>query len=263
MAVAHGVAACSSVPLTEGAALSSDADLTEADGMLTKARVRVEEEPVLAARSVRIVPTSVRFASADFTPEDLALITNTIDRGLCTGLSRRFDVVGPDQPADLVVQAAVTGVVATNRVAAATSTVASLGAMIALPVPVPRLPFGLGGLSIEAEAVAADGTQQAAMIWSRGANIVTTQSRVSEVGDAYALSSAFAGDFSRLLVEGKSPFGAMPSPPSIDAIGAALGAKPKDVDCASFGAAPGIPGAIASRLGLPPEWTDAGAADPP
>lgn len=262
LGVVHGLPACSNVPLSPGATLTSDAGMTEADGFLTKARVRVDSARLAGARTVRIVPTDTRLSGADLDPADLALVANTIDRGLCSRLGETFEVVGPDEPADLVVRATVTRLVPTNRIGAATSTVASLGATVMLPVPVPRLPVGLGGLSVEAEAVAADGTLPAAMAWSRGANIVTTQSRVSEVGDAYALSSAFANDFSRMLVTGKSPFGGgLPSLPSRQRIGAALGATPADA-CASYGRSPGIPGAIAGRLGMPPGWADGGASTP-
>lgn len=164
------VSSCANVPLHQGATLGSYAGMTASGGTLTKAKLRVDPAPVLAAQTVRIVPTSAQIGSGTaFDPKDLALVTNTIDRALCTGLSDRFKVVAPNQPADLVVRATVTDIVATNRAAAATSTVASLGVAAMLPVPVPRLPIGLGGLSVEAEAVGQDGSQKAAMVWSRGA----------------------------------------------------------------------------------------------
>ncbi|ASY68730.1 hypothetical protein SF83666_c13000 [Sinorhizobium fredii CCBAU 83666] len=245
----------------QGATLGSYAGMTASGGTLTKAKLRVDPAPVLAAQTVRIVPTSAQIGSGTaFDPKDLALVTNTIDRALCTGLSDRFKVVAPNQPADLVVRATVTDIVATNRAAAATSTVASLGVAAVLPVPVPRLPIGLGGLSVEAEAVGQDGSQKGAMLWSRGANMLTTKARVSTIGDAYSLSSAFGTDFSRMLVTGRDPFKGILAMPSIQRMKASLGGDPKYEACKAFGSAPGIKGAVAGQLGLPPGWSDSGAA---
>ncbi|RWB20071.1 MAG: DUF3313 domain-containing protein [Mesorhizobium sp.] len=255
------LSACTSVPLREGASLGSYAGLSPSGGTLTQAKLRVDSAPVLAAKTVRIVPTSTQIGSRGFEPKDLALVTNAIDRALCTDLGDRFQVVAPSQPADLVIHATVTDIVATNRTAAASSIVASLGGSVAgLGVPIPRLPIGLGGLAIEAEAVDKDRSQKAAMVWSRGANIITTRARVSAVGDAYSLSSAFASDFSRMLLKGKDPFKGMPAIPSMQRLRASLGGDPKYDACKAFGTAPGIPGMVAARFGLPPTWTDRGAA---
>ncbi|CCE95773.1 DUF3313 domain-containing protein [Sinorhizobium fredii] len=257
------VSSCANVPLHQGATLGSYAGMTASGGTLTKAKLRVDPAPVLAAQTVRIVPTSAQIGSGTaFDPKDLALVTNTIDRALCTGLSDRFKVVAPNQPADLVVRATVTDIVATNRAAAATSTVASLGVAAMLPVPVPRLPIGLGGLSVEAEAVGQDGSQKAAMVWSRGANMLTTRARMSTIGDAYSLSSAFGTDFSRMLVTGRDPFKGMMAMPSMQKMKTSLGGDPKYDACRAFGSAPGIKGVVAGQFGLPPGWTDKGASAP-
>lgn len=252
---------CANLPLQQKGTLGSYAGMTASGGTLTKAKLRVDPPPVLAAQTVRILRTSVEVGKAGaFDPKDLALVSNTIDRALCTGLSDRFKIVASDQPADLTVHATVTDIVPTSRAAAATSTVASLGATVALPVPIPRIPVGLGGLSVEAEAVGQDGSQKAAMLWSRGANMLTTRARVSTVGDAYSLSSAFGNDFSRMLVKGRDPFKGMPAMPSMQRMRASLGGAPKYDACKAFGSAPGITGAVAGQLGLPPAWSDKGAA---
>lgn len=251
---------CADVPLHQGVSLSSYAGLATSGGTLTKAKLRVDSTPVLAAQTVRIVPTSVQIGNGGgLDAKDLALVTNAVDRALCTGLSDRLKVVAQDQPADLVVHATVTDIVPTNRATAATSTVASLGAAVAL-VPVPRIPIGLGGLSVEAEAVGQDGSQKAAMVWARGANMLTTKARISTAGDAYSLSSAFGTDFSRMLVRGQDPFKEMTSMPSVQKIKASLGGSPKYEACKAFGSAAGIIGAVAGQLGLPPGWSDTGAA---
>jgi hypothetical protein len=128
-----------------------------------------------------------------------------------------------------------------------------------LPVPIPRLPIGLGGLSVEAEAVSPDGTQRAAMLWARGANMLATKARVSKIGDAYSLSSAFGADFSRMLVKGQDPFRDKWAMPSTQNMKASLGGDPKYDACKAFGAAPDLKGMVTGPLGLPPDWTDTGA----
>ncbi|TRC76115.1 DUF3313 domain-containing protein [Mesorhizobium sp. WSM4307] len=254
------LSACTNVPLPEGTSLDSSAGMRPSGGTLTHAKLRVDSAPLLAAQTVRIVPTSTQVGSRGFDTDDLALVTNAIDRALCTDLADRFRVVAASQPADLTVQATVTNIVATNRTAAAGSVVASLGGAAAgLGVPIPRLPIGLGGLAIEAEAIDKEGSQRAAMLWSRGANMITTKPRVSAVGDAYALSSAFAANFARMVVTGKDPFKGMPAIPSMQRLRASLGGNPKYDACKAFGKAPGISGLVAARFGLPPTWTDKGA----
>lgn len=258
------LSACANLPLQKRGTLTAYTGMAASGGMQTKAELRVDSEPVLAAKTARIVPTSVEIAGdRTFSAEDLALISNTIDRTLCSGLSDRFTIVASEQPADLTVHATVTDIVPTNRVAAATSTVASLGASVALPVPIPRIPVGLGGLSVEAEALGADGSQDAAMLWARGANALTGHARYSAVGDAYSLSSAFAGDFSRMLVKGADPFKGLPALPSMQRVRVSLGGSPKYDACKAFGSAPGLWGAVTGELGLPPSVADKGAKERP
>ncbi|ENN86461.1 hypothetical protein RHSP_09617 [Rhizobium freirei PRF 81] len=231
---------------------------------MTKAKLRVDSPQVLAARTVHIEPTVAQIGnSSAFDPKSLALVTNAIDRALCIGLGDRFQIVAANQPADLIVHATITDIVPTNRTVAATSAAASLGTSVALAVPIPRIPIGLGGLSVEAEAIGQDGLQKAAMLWSRGANMLTTKARISVVGDAYSLSSAFGGDFSRMLVKGRDPFKGTPAMLSMQRIKASLGGDPKYEACRPFGRAPGITGAVAGQLGLPPGWSDKGAAASP
>lgn len=259
--LSFALASCASATLHQGKSLTSYAGMSTSGGTLTKASVRLDPDVILAARTVRIVPTSVsEISEASFDPKQLTLVSNAIDRALCIELSERFQVVAADYPADLVVRSAITHIIETNTAAAATSTVASLGAGVALPVPIPRLPIGLGGLSVEAEAVSPDGSQKAAMIWSRNADIITTKARLSEVGDAYLLASEFGADFGRMLVTAQDPFKQMPSVPSAQKISAALGGAPKYAACKAFGATPGLKGLIGGQLGLPPAWTDEGSA---
>ncbi|MCA1396850.1 DUF3313 domain-containing protein [Bradyrhizobium sp. BRP56] len=251
---------CASAPMTRGGSLASYDNLTPSDGVLAKSLVRVNKDEVLAAKTVRIVPTTFsQTASPTLSQEQRHLVANAIDRSLCVGLSERLQVVGADQPADLSVHALVTQAAPTDEVAAGTSKVVSflpsaLGAGV--PVPVPRLPVGLGSLTVEAEVRDQASRQQAAMIWARGANSFTNSPMVSSAGDAYDLAPSFSDDFSKLVVTGATPFGKAPELPSFDKIGATLGGKPKYAACEAFGRSPGLVGMAAGKLGLPPEWSD-------
>jgi hypothetical protein len=252
------LAGCTSVPLTEAGTLSSYDRLGPESGSAAKARSFVDAQALAGVQTVAIVPPSFSSSAlAQVASEtDRALVTNAIGRSLCIGLSDGYRVVERGEPADLLVRAVVTDLVPTNTTMAGISTVTSLGSRAVLPVGIPRLPFGLGGLAIEAEAIDPNGVQKAAVVWSRGANSITTNARVSQVGDAYALASAFANYFSRMLVTKEVPSGIRLSPPSRQRMQSALGGTHKYSACEAFGRSPGLPGAVAGRFGAPPGWAD-------
>jgi hypothetical protein len=261
-------AGCASIPLQQAGSLSSYQHLAPSSGLLTQAQVSVSKEEILAAKTVRIIPTSFSAAAAEakLSEAQLRLIANAVDRSLCSGLSDHFQIVASAQPADLTVRAYITRVIPTDEIAAAASKVTSVATSVAaavgavtVPVPTLRFPIGLGGLALEAEAVDRTGSQTAAMVWARGADSFTTKARVSSAGDAYELASSFGDDFSKLLATGASPFKTLPSPPSMQRVGALLGAAPKESACDAFGRGPGVSGLLGSVIGLPPEWTDKGA----
>jgi hypothetical protein len=261
---------CATVPFHQTGALSSYEGLAPSDGILTRARLGVNRNDVLAARTVRIVPTSFSAAAsvAGLSETQRLMVSNAIDRSMCIGLSDRFHIVAADAPADLTVHAVITHVGLTDATMAGASRVASVGASVAekvflpypLPLPVPRIPLGLGGLAVEAEARDQSGRQKAAMVWARGADAITSKAKLSVAGDAYDLAKAFADDFGKLLVTAASPFNTVPSLPSIHSINAMLGGAPSEAACAVFGRSPGVAGMIGDTLGLPPEWTDRGGA---
>ncbi|MCK9919461.1 DUF3313 domain-containing protein [Microbacteriaceae bacterium K1510] len=257
---------CASAPLDRAGSLQSYDDLAPSDGMLTRSLLKVSKDDVLAAKTVRIIPTafSEPAGATPFTPQQRSLVTNAVDRSLCTGLSERFQVVSAWAPADLTVHAVVTHIKPTDPLAAGLSKGASVAKSVVLPgvpVPVPRIPIGLGSLSLEAEARDPNGQQKAAMIWGRGANAFLGSGRVSEEGDAYGLAAEFGGDFSKMLVTGKTPFGGLPSVPSFERVGTLLGGAPKYPACEAFGRHPGVAGLIGEGIGLPPEWTDKGSKE--
>jgi Protein of unknown function (DUF3313) len=264
---------CATAPLEPGGSLVSYDSFAPSDGVLTKSRLKIRREALLTAKTVRILPTVLTGVAAqtNLTETERRLVSNAIDRALCLGLSDRFDVLPPAEPADLTIRAMITHIGLTDKVAAGGSRVASVATSVVtkllvpfpLPVPTPRIPYGLGALSVEAEALDNVGVQQAAMLWARGADAFTTKPKVSAASDAYDLATAFGNDFSRLLVTGADPIKALPLPPSLQRIGFSIGTAPKYAACEAFGRSPGVAGMIGEAVGLPPDWTDKGAASPP
>ncbi|WP_414124971.1 DUF3313 domain-containing protein [Rhizobium sp. BR 317] len=252
------LAGCTSVPLKEGGTLTSYGNLGAPKGKLSKSRIYVEGQRLAAVKTVRIVPTAFTFSAASRirSEADRSLVTNALDRALCVALSDKYQMVSAGQPADMTIRSVVTDIVPTNKAMAGVATAVSVGSGFVLPVSVPRLPVGLGGLAVEAEAVDSGGAQRAAMVWARGANSIQNNPRVSEVGDAYSLASTFGNDFSRMLIIGKEPKGLNLSLPSKQRMQSWLGGKPKYPACGAFGRAPGLLGAVAAKYGAPPEWTD-------
>lgn len=255
---------CAPSTLVQGVGLSSYEAMEPSDGLATKSKLTVNRPAVLAARTVRLAPVILPAdAAPKLSAEQRELVANAVNRALCVNLSDRFEVVAPDQPADLTVRTFVTQVTETDEVVAGVSAVASLGVNfvdLGVPIPTPRIPIGLGALSVEAEATDRAGKQQASMLWGRGANALLNAPRASKAADAYDLADAFGEDFAYLLVKGQSPFkDAGIDLPSAQKVGSAMGMEPKYAACKRYGLYPGLPGAVGSHLGLPPEWTDAGA----
>lgn len=265
------VSACATVPLEQTGSLSSYERLQPAKGgLLTKARVSVDKPSVLAAKTIRIVPTSYSGPAATerLSVRDRRLVANAVDRSVCIALSDRFHVVSTAEAADLTVHVTIASIVPTDQAAAATSKVLDLGKTVVMstgvvetsvPIPSVRVPIGLGGIALEGEAVDASGRQAAAMLWAKGATSFMSTTRVSPVGDAYELASSFGDDFSELLVTGDDPFRfKLPSLPYMHRIKSSFGGAPKEAECDAFGRK-GMTDMVAGKFGFPPEWTDDGA----
>ncbi|TIW17639.1 MAG: DUF3313 domain-containing protein, partial [Mesorhizobium sp.] len=127
---------CASAPLDQVGSLQSYDELKPSDGWLARSLMRVSKDDVLAARTVRIIPTGFSPPAAGkstLTPAQRGLITNAVDRTLCSGLSQRFQVVALTEPADLTVHAMVTHATPTNALAVGISKVASTAVSVALP----------------------------------------------------------------------------------------------------------------------------------
>lgn len=264
LSLALAMGGCASVPPREAGTLTTYKKLGEEKGKLSKTRTYVDGLGLVAAKTAKIVPTTLaaNLSGLVKNPADQALVTNALDRELCVALSDKYQMVPPTQPADLSVRAVVTDIVLTDKTMAGVSTIVTLGSGFALPVSIPRLPVGLGGLSVEAEAIDRSGTQRAAMVWARGANSIQNTPQASEVSDAYGLASTFAGEFSRILVTGEEPEGLDISLPSRQRVRSWLGGPHKHATCEAYGRSPGIPGIIARKFGAPPELADRPVTEP-
>lgn len=240
---------CTSVPLKEGGTLTSYAQLSPAKGKFTKSRIFVDAKGLAAVKTVAIVPTTFSFAAAArvTSEKDRTLVSNALDRAVCVALSDKYRIAALGQPADMTVRTVITDLVPTDKTMAGVSTAVSLGSNFVLPVGVPRLPVGLGGLAVEAEAVDNAGVQRAAAVWSKGANSFTDSARVSQIGDAYGLAADFANHFARILVTGKESEGLDMSLPSGHRIKSALGGKPKYAECDAYGRSRGLQGMVADQ----------------
>lgn len=259
------VAGCATASLDGDGSLSSYADLEASDGVLAKSKLYVSREAVSAARTVKIVPAafSPKAQVDGITNDQRKLIGNAINRSLCGNLSDKFTLVSSGDT-DLTVYTRVTQMTPTDETVVAASKGGAIAKAVLLPgvpVPTPRIPIGLGSLSVEAEARGRDDRQVAAMIWGRGANFLSGSARVSASGDAYDLASAFGDDFSTMLITGKSPFGTMPRTLSLERVQAMAGGAPKYAACEVFGREPGVAGVIGGTIGVPPEWNDKGGTD--
>ncbi|MEV4607555.1 DUF3313 domain-containing protein [Neorhizobium sp. LMR1-1-1.1] len=250
--------ACTSVPLKEGGTLSSYSRLSSEKGTLSKRRTYVDSVALSPLRTATIIPASFTHDAASRVEslDDRRMVANILDRALCISLSDRFDMVPYGQGSDLSVRAVVTDIVPTDTVAAGASAALTLGTGFALPIAAPRLPIGLGGIAVEAEAVDHSGNQVAATVWARGANSISNTPRVSQVGDAYALAATFGNEFSKLIVDGQDGNGPGLSLPSAHRVQSWFGGTPKHAACDTFGRSSGLVGLIASRFGAPPKWTD-------
>ncbi|MBB6222520.1 hypothetical protein GGE66_003504 [Rhizobium leguminosarum] len=152
------------MPLKEAGTLSSYGNLGAPKGKLSKSRAYVDEMRLVSAKTVSILPTTFAFSAATRVKSDAdrVMVANALDRALCISLSDKYQLVSSGQPAELTIRSVVTDIVPTNKAMAGVSTVVTVGTGFVLPVGVPRLPAGLGGLAVEAEAVDSGGVQRAA-----------------------------------------------------------------------------------------------------
>jgi Protein of unknown function (DUF3313) len=262
---------CAHAPVQPSGFLSSYQGMTQESDMLAYKRSMGRSDAVVLeqARTVSLVPIAFTAAAAHagLSAEHQVLVANATNRALCNELSRKFTIVPEGQPADLMVRGAITKVMPTDAGAAAVSQVGSVATSVLAPVPVPlpRLPIGLGAVTIEAEALAPGGAQVAGIVWESDANPFASKPRASPAGDAYDLATSFSTEFARVLKRTKfgwtpeAMLASLPTPDEVVAnVSYAVDGKASAPACEVYGNGPGLIGSIAGNFGAPPEWTDTG-----
>lgn len=187
---ASGAAACATAPVANSGYLSGYDGLTlRSDTVRASVRERRDEALAQSIEKVRIEPAVLTAAAADaLSPEEWRVVLSEIDRQVCYEISERFTVVDADAPDVARVRLAATRIAPTHP---AGSVAAAANWFIPGPIGV-RVPGTTGGLAAEAELLAPDGRQAAAIVWARNATVVGTDDpSLSRIGDAHQLAEAF------------------------------------------------------------------------
>ncbi len=271
-AVMFALSACGTVLLNDVGSLSRYDRLRASTEASTTARLYADAGALAGTKTVRIIPTQFPAAvagAAGISEAERRLVANNADRALCYELSLRYDVVS-SRNADLTVRAQVTRIDQTGLIGAGatigTSAAVTVAGQVGIGfaeglgrIPIPRVPIGLGSLTVEAEALDRRHEQRAAMVWGGAANSFTSQPRYSRISDAYDLAGDFGQDFGFYLATGEDPFKAALTLPNWDRIRVTtLGEAPLDPDCEAYGRAPGVDGILTDYIGLPPDYSDKG-----
>jgi hypothetical protein len=191
--------ACTSVPVAGDDFLSSSNRLEAAKGMRGKRLATPPPSPPIeAGAKLRIIPvqfTQSAFVSEQITPAERALIENVLARNACKDFSKHFEIVETSE-ADLPtfqLRIGISSLAATGKIGAGVGVVTGMASPIGL-----RPPIGLGALTVEFELVRPDNTQAAAMVWSRKADLMSTDTATSRIGDAYNFAADATSDFENL-----------------------------------------------------------------
>ncbi len=156
---------------------------------------RREAAALASVRRIALEPSVFRAQDPTFAEPARRILTREIDAQLCFELSKWYEIV-ETQP-DATVRAAITHVRPTGRAASFASAAASF--FIPGPIGV-RAPGTTGALGAEAELVAADGRQLAAITWNRSAKVVGIDDpSLSRIGDALQLAEPFGDAAARAL----------------------------------------------------------------
>jgi len=241
------LAARTTAPEPSGA-LGDYSGLGSAEGRLAKWRDFAD--PALLKESARLyiaMPTFSADVAARISPEHQAVLAQSLARAFCDAASRDFEVVSAPDNA-LSARIVVTDVRTTNRAVAAMSSVMWV-----------RVPVGLGGLTVEAEALTPSGKRAAALLWSRTADPMSG-ARLSQIGDAYDFTNEFGEAFGRLVRRGDAGSRGLASAVGVPTRAPNLKA---DDPCSAFGGTRLGVGAAAmfSPIQPPPRWVEKRATE--
>lgn len=149
--------------------------------------------------SVHILPAQfVGEVEGALSDDDRQKVINEVDRQICFELSEHFSLVWEPTEGAGTVRTAITTISPTGRAGSA------LSAAVNMAVPIPlldlRTPATTGGLSIESEMLAPDGTQMSAIIWRQKAEWVgRIPPSFSRVGDALQLAEPMGDAVGKLF----------------------------------------------------------------
>ncbi|MCR5875788.1 DUF3313 domain-containing protein [Phenylobacterium sp. J426] len=175
-------------------------------------RERRDDAALAGVRRVVLAPTilmpDAKAKLGWLSESEQTLLLREVDAQLCFEASERYELV--KENADASLRAAVTRVGATN----AAGSLASAAAGFFIPGPIGlRVPGSTGGLGAEAELLARDGRQLAAITWNRNATPIGTDNpSLSRVGDALQFAEPFADDAVKALSASDARSGEIPKP---------------------------------------------------
>jgi hypothetical protein len=253
------MSACTTIPSSGDGFLSRTDRLEAAKGLRGKRLATPPPSPPIqrgsklqieAVRSVGIGVTS-----QPITPAERALIENALARSACTDFSKHFEIIGSEisAPDAYKLRIGVSNIEPTGKLGAAIGTLSGF----VIPLSGIRPPLGLGGLTVEFELLKPNGEQAAAMVWSRKADMVSTDAAASRIGDAYVFAGDATSDFARLASRQQTGNNGIRGVaiPFID--------KPDEV-CDIYGRATNSAAQVVGFLGVPvpPEMVDKGSKKP-
>ncbi len=167
-------------------------------------------------------------------PEAIEPVLSELGRSLCRALGERL-ALNADASATLRVE----------LVALRASRGQAVSALLDLAVPGPgRLPAGLGGLSLRL-SLSDQGEPLLLYAWSRGANPLRENARLSPIADAWQLAARFPGDFLK-----DSGLADLPRRAAAERRAARAACE------ARFGAIDPLLRGAGRLLPLPPEWVE-------
>lgn len=185
------LAGCASTAPPSGR-LSSYEGLTERSGAVrTGVRERTDHVALAEVKRVFLAPTQIvdDDGVAWRQPEERSMLLREVDAQLCFEVTERYDLASETE-ADATVRAVVTRVQPTGRI----GSLAAAATSWFVPGPIGlRAPGSLGALTVEAEMLAPDGAQLAAVTWNRAATAIGTDNpSLSRIGDALQFAEPFA-----------------------------------------------------------------------
>lgn len=183
-----GCAGCQSVPPRSGYLSRYDGQARSERLMGAAREQRRDDAASDGIEGVYIQPAILVLGpKTSLSPDEQARVQLEVDRQVCFEVSKRFTVEPAPSAQFGTIRTAIVGITPTGRVSSAVS--AAAGFVIPIPLVKFRAPMTTGGLAVESELLAPDGTQVAALRWSRTAEVVTRlEPSLSRVGDALQLA---------------------------------------------------------------------------